>query len=178
MKVKCWCDQGKCLCGETLTATAAGCCLDSAVMEGRSCGPCFICWDITGPFLSAAAWYPITWHWAALKRCGTWVEVLWRPHVYTPSVSLTHTCVCVCGYVCMRYGKCQTCYGCWDRTKVTLNTWEIDSINSWKYCCRYEWSNVSKLDKYELISLCGGKFELTIFLAAFDLSSYVDAWIT
>lgn len=54
-------------------------------MEGQSCGPWFIGWDITGPFLSEAAWCLVTWHWAALTSCSTLAEVF----VYT-SASPSH----------------------------------------------------------------------------------------
>lgn len=92
--------------------TAAGCCLDTAVMEGQSYGPWFIGWDITWPFLSEAAWCLVTWHWAALTSCSTSADVFWRPRVHTPSVSLTHVswrlvsasvCACVTVSRSLRY---------------------------------------------------------------------------
>lgn len=71
-------------------------CLDSVVMEGQSCGPWFIGWDITGSFLSEAAWCLVTWHWAALTCCSTSAEVFWSLPVHTPSAPLTHVFLRTC----------------------------------------------------------------------------------
>lgn len=113
-------------------------------MEGQSCGPWFIGWDITGPFLSEAAWCLVTWHWAALTSCCTLAEVFWRPHVHTPSVSLTHvfsrTClilesatVCVIGNYTLLSPNLDYFYTWSHAFNISFKIKCISVLNFWKW---------------------------------------------
>lgn len=65
-------------------------------MEGQSCSPGFIGWDITGPVLSEAAGCLITWHGAALTSCCTLAAAFWRPCTHPRSLTPACGLVCLC----------------------------------------------------------------------------------